>query len=441
MDVLIVGAGPTGLALAVDLARRGVPVRIVDREIFAGSRGKGLQLRTLEILDDLGVMDAITAAGRSTGGRIYMGGQVVRETPAGASLIIPQWSVNEALTDRLASLGVTVQTTEVTSFEQDADGVTAQTSSGESIRAKYMIGCDGGRSTIRKQLGVPFDGETEQQQMMLVGDFEVEGLTNDDMHMWIDPDRGMFALTPFKATKVWQCQVAPVPEEPSLEVFQRLCTEFTGRADIKLSNPTWMSTYRENVRMVSRFRVGRVFLAGDAAHVHPPAGGLGMNTGIQDAYNLGWKLARTLDGTASPTLLDTYEQERLPVAAWTLRSSSQAMAEIKDAITSGSGAIDKGIRPEHRQLGIGYPDSPLSKNLVIWDGPQAGERAPWQDLVKGTGFTLLGFGCAVRPVPGVQTNEMPGEDNVLVLVRPDGYIGMVAAPEDWKSVVDYAGRP
>ncbi|MEV4317845.1 FAD-dependent monooxygenase [Actinocrispum sp. NPDC049592] len=441
MDVLIVGAGPTGLALAVDLARRGVPVRIVDREIFAGSRGKGLQLRTLEILDDLGVLDAINAAGRSTGGRIYMGGKVVRETPAGASLIIPQWSVNEALTDRLSSLGITVETAEVTSFEQDAGGVTAHTASGEAIRAKFMIGCDGGRSTIRKQLGVPFDGETEEQQMMHIGDFEVEGLTNDGMHMWIDPDRGMFALTPFKATKVWQCQVAPVPGEPSLETFQRLCTEFTGRTDIKLSNPTWMSTYRENVRMVSRFRVGRVFLAGDAAHVHPPAGGLGMNTGIQDAYNLGWKLARTLDGTASPTLLDTYEQERLPVAAWTLRSSSQAMTDIKDAITSGTGAIDKGIKPEHRQLGIGYPDSPLSKNLVTWDGPQAGERAPWQDLVKGTGFTLLAFGCAARPIPGVQTHELPGEENVLVLVRPDGYIGMVAAPDDWKSVVDYAGRP
>jgi 2-polyprenyl-6-methoxyphenol hydroxylase-like FAD-dependent oxidoreductase len=443
MDVLIVGAGPTGLALAVDLARRGVAVRVVDREIFVGSRGKGLQPRTLEVLDDLGVMAAINAAGRSTGGKLYLNRELVRETPPGGSLIIPQWSVNQALTDRLADLGVKVEVGEVTSFDQTEDEVVARTATGETIRAKYLVGCDGGRSTIRKRLGVAFEGETAQEQLMLLGDFEVDGLSNEGMHMWIDPNRGLFALTPFKAVAQWQCQVVSEVTEPAPEVFQRLCEEFTGRSDIRLTNPTWMSTYRVNVRMVKEFRVGRVFLAGDAAHVHPPTGGLGMNTGIQDAYNLGWKLARALDGSASPALLDTYQQERLLVAAWTLSTSSQALRDVEDAVRSGSGRIEAAIKEEHRQMGLGYPDSPLSRNLKDWAGPKAGERAPWGD--KGPGFTLLGFGAgaaeALRNVRDVTTRSMPGDDDTLVLVRPDGYIGMVAAPEDWKSVADYVSRP
>ena len=197
--------------------------------------------------------------------------------------------------------------------------------------------------------------------------------------------------------------------------------------------------------MVREYRVGRVFLAGDAAHVHPPAGGLGMNTGIQDAYNLGWKLARTLAGTASPELLDTYAAERVPIAEWTLGTSSAGLQRVWEAVTSGTGAIDAAASPEHRQLGLGYRGSPLARDLVTWDGPQAGDRAPWQDLVGGGGFTVLGFGAggaeALGRVRGVATHAMAGEQDVLVLVRPDGYIGMVAGPADVKSVQDYADRP
>ncbi len=255
----------------------------------------------------------------------------------------------------------------------------------------------------------------------------------------------MLALTPFRTVPQWQFVAATADAgEPSLAEFRRQFELFTGLREVTISNPTWLSTYRVSARMTREYRVGRVFLAGDAAHVHPPAGGLGMNTGIQDAYNLGWKLARALAGTASPDLLDTYQQERVPIAEWTLSTSSTGLEQLWTAVTSGTGAIDTAIKPEHRQLGLGYRGGPLSKNLTAWNGPEAGDRAPWLQEIGGGGFTLLGFGAAadsLGSVRGVATRPMPGEQDVLVLVRPDGYIGMVAGPADVKPVQDYIDRP
>jgi hypothetical protein len=238
--------------------------------------------------------------------------------------------------------------------------------------------------------------------------------------MWIG--HGFYALAPFRTVPQWQVQIVPpepLGEQPSLEVFQRLFDEMVGRPGVTLSNPTWLSTYRVNVRMVRNFRVGNVFLAGDAAHVHPPTGGLGMNTGIQDAYNLGWKLAAVLGGEAGDALLDTYEQERRPIAEWTLGTSAEGLKKIATAVGAGTGGIEAGASPEHKQLGLGYPDSPLSRNLVTWDGPAAGFRAPWQESLRRQDFTLLTF------------------DDVRVLVRPDGYIGAVGGPGDDLSVSTY----
>ena len=235
--------------------------------------------------------------------------------------------------------------------------------------------------------------------------------------------------------------------EPSLAEFQRLFDSVTGFRGVTLRNPTWFSTYRVSARMARELRVGRVFLAGDAAHVHPPAGGLGMNTGIQDAYNLGWKLARTLAGTASPTLLDTYQHERVPIAEWTLDTSNTGLTQLWTAVTSGAGALPTVDDDEHRQLGIGYRGSPLAHDLTAWDGPKAGDRAPWQTELGGGGFTLLGFGagCAdtLQAVRNVRSHLMPGHDvgNTVVLVRPDGYIGVVAEPGDVMSVQQYVDRP
>ena len=415
MTVLVVGAGPTGLALALDLARRDVPVRLIDKApaYFAGSRGKGVQDRTLEVLADLGVRDEVLAAGRRSQFRTYINGEFSRALETNA-LIVPQWKVEEALRDKLAEHGVKVELdTELLAL----DGTTSQ----GKIDADYLVGCDGGRSTVRKLLGVPFEGVTgDDEHGMLLGDVEVSGLDRDIAHMWIS--NGFYALTPFRTVPQWQVQIVTgeaLVQEPSVELFQQLFDEMVGLPGVKLSNPTWLSTYRVNIRMVRKFRVGNVFLAGDAAHVHPPTGGLGLNTGIQDAYNLGWKLAAVIGGQAGDKLLDTYEMERLPIAEWTLGTSADGLRKIASAVESGTGGIEAGMRPEHRQLGLGYPDSPLSRNLVEWDGPKAGERSPWQDSLRRQDFTLLTF------------------DDVRVLVRPDGYIGVVGGPADDLGVETY----
>jgi 2-polyprenyl-6-methoxyphenol hydroxylase-like FAD-dependent oxidoreductase len=444
--VLIAGAGPTGLTLAVDLARRDVRVRIIDSAAshFVGSRGKGLQERSLEVLADLGVAEQLRTAGWSPRTRTFVNGHLVNESPPSASLILPQSIVEETLRARLAELGVTVELrTTLAGFDQSADAVVATTSRG-TIAARYLVGCDGGRSTVRKTLGVAFAGSSSANRSVVLGDVEVAGLSREYGHTWIDPRRGMLALTPFRTVSQWQFVAAADAGEPSLSEFRRQFDLFTGLRGVTISNPTWVSTYRVNVRMTREYRVGRVFLAGDAAHVHPPAGGLGMNTGIQDAYNLGWKLARALAGTASPELLDTYQQERVPIAEWTLRTSSTGLEQLWTAVTSGTGAIDTVTEPEHRRLELGYRGGPLSKNLTTWNGPEAGDRAPWLQEIGGGGFTLLGFGATANllgSVRGAKTRPMSGEGDVLVLVRPDGYVGMVGGPAHVKSVQDYIDRP
>ncbi len=253
--------------------------------------------------------------------------------------------------------------------------------------------------------------------------------------------------------------------QPSLEVFQRIINERTGRTDLKLSNPTWLSLYRANVRMVDRYRVGRVFLAGDAAHVHSPAGGQGMNTGIQDSYNLGWKLSAVLNG-ARPALLDTYEEERQPVAASllgiTTRLHRQMFTDAKE--------IKRG--PETLQLELNYRESSLSQEV---DSPsallRAGDRAPDAplrdrdgnqmrlfDVFRGTRFTLLSLGNCVLPVPRPDLNVCAigsgtaddfsddkghvrhtygGEDGEFFVIRPDGYIGLIGSGKSIGAVEAY----
>jgi 2-polyprenyl-6-methoxyphenol hydroxylase-like FAD-dependent oxidoreductase len=271
--VLIVGAGPTGLTLACELARRGLSFRLIDKapEYFAGSRGKGLQPRSLEVLDDLGVIDRVLAKGRfhlpfrGYDGATVLGDHDMHEgrvptpdVPYASPLIIPQWQVEEILRNRLTEYGGRVElATELISFQQNRDGVTARlahSGATEQVFSRYMVGADGGHSFVRKELGVGFEGDTWKNERMLVGDVRVDGLDREHWHSWPKHEAG------------------------------------------------WVD------------RVDRVFLAGDAAHVHSPAGGQGMNTGIQDAYNLGWKVGQVFSG-APDALLDTYEEERLPVAA------------------------------------------------------------------------------------------------------------------------------
>ncbi|WP_280269650.1 FAD-dependent monooxygenase, partial [Nocardia wallacei] len=344
-QVLIAGAGPTGLTLAIDLARRGVEVRIADRaaEFFAGSRGDGIQPRTLEVFDDLGVLEAIIAAGSPPAPlRVHLGGQFVTErrmseprepTPAVPypnPWVLGQSDTEAILRERLAEFGVRVESsTELADFTQDAAGVTATLigpNGPETVRADYLVGADGGRSTVRKTLGIPFEGTTDESIRMLLGDVRADALDHEYGYWFAEPDAPMegMALMPLPGGRLFQF-AAPLAAdtEPTRAVLQGYVDRLTRRTDITLAEPAWSTVWRPNIRLAQRFRDGRVFLAGDAAHVHPPTGGQGMNTGIQDAYNLGWKLAAALRSAAprgdrfpaGEALLDSYGTERRPVAA------------------------------------------------------------------------------------------------------------------------------
>ncbi len=375
-QVLIVGSGPTGLALACDLARRGVQFRIVDkaRTYFIGSKGKGLQPRSLEVMDDFGIAGQILANGkfhipfRGYDGSKVLGEKDIHEgryptpnVPYASPLITPQWRVEEALRELLERHGGRVEFgTELTGIEQDEGSVTATLRSDdgeERVCCRYLAAADGGRSFVRKALQVPFEGETWKDERMYVGDVRLRGLDREAWHSWPNHPDGWLALCPLPSTDTFQLQAQAPPgfePEPSLELFQQWVNERTGGMDIKLTDAPWLSLYRVNVRMAARYRIGRIFLAGDAAHVHSPAGGQGMNTGIQDAYNLGWKLQRVLTG-APDALLDTYEEERLPVAANVLGLSTKLYRQIT---ADDEGAIRRDAVT--LQLGITYREMSLS---------------------------------------------------------------------------------
>lgn len=492
-DVLVVGAGPTGLTLACDLARRGVAVRIVDRaqEFPGGSRGKGLSPRSLEVLDDLAVIGRVLASGVThMPHRKYRGAVVVSEIdpeagrmatpdiPYPTGLMIPQWRVEQILRERLADFRVAVELgAELRGFSQHTDGVTA-TIGRAQVQARYLVGCDGGRSTVRKALGLSLRGQTPDVQLMAVGDLEVDGLGRDAWHQWFTGD-GAIMLCPLPGTNAFQVQASheldqdSSPLEPTLERFQQTFDRIAGIPGVRLHSLAWRSSYRVNVRMVDQLRVGRVFLAGDAAHVHPIAGGLGMNSGIQDAYNLGWKLGLVLAGHATSGLLDTYEEERLPIASWLLDITSERLTAVLDAIKEKGGGVDAVGSPELTQLMLRYPWSRLSRQTASRStGPQPGDRAPDAplrdavtgspvrlfDLFRGPHFTLLGLGerCAAAVIGelefGILKPCIVGPDGLvdddghaahvygtdaLILVRPDGYIGLVADPADTGRVAEY----
>lgn len=443
-DVLIVGAGPTGLTLAVDLARRGVAFRIVEQapEPAGGSKGKGLQPRTQEVFDDLGVIGPILATATPYPPlRVRVGAVPIWQTrmhkPAEATdavpyptvMMHPQWRTEAVLRERLTELGGKVeQGTALTGFEQDAHGVTATLGTGETLRARYLVAADGGRSPVRKALGVGFTGETREEERMVLGDVRADGLDRDHIHVWVRPGKGMVALYPMAGTDTFQILASLKPGvTPDLTRagFQRLLAERSMLRRVRLTELLWSSLYRVNIRLADRYRVGRVFLAGDAAHVHPPTGGQGLNTGVQDAYNLGWKLARVLEG-ASEALLDTYEEERRPVAAGMLGLSvdlyekksvkrDEETYQLSLSYRGGSLAVRGGER---------VPDG----SLLLGGSSAGGTRVRMFDLLRGPHFTLLSADPAPRVAHGPEvrayrTAEPYGGER-HTLVRPDGYVGI-----------------
>ncbi len=429
-DVLIVGAGPTGLTLACELLRREVSCRIIDKAPTPAttSRALGVQPRTLELFDTMGLIDRVLSSGGPIfdanfydGDRLLLtlssAGIQKLDTPYPQIWITPQTNVEQALVTQLHHLGGAVERAcELVNFSEVGSQVIATLKHGdasrtEEIEAKWLVGCDGAHSQVRKSLGVLFEGSTYEEKFLLA-DVELDWKRDRDRsHTWF-PAEGMFSIIPLPNTQQWRIfavvegeTVPPV----SLELFQQLFRERTGDTKTTLSHPTWMSTFTINRRMVDRYQVGRVFLAGDAAHIHSPFGGQGMNTGIQDAYNLAWKLALVITGQSADHLLNTYQEERLPIARRVLAqtdtntkvlvSNHPIMQFLRERVLTLN-SVQSYLTRRGSQLFINYRTSSLSRSyqgaligkkrlsnhgskslsMIDWFtfrfGLQAGDRAP-----------------------------------------------------------------
>ena len=486
-DVLICGAGASGLTLAIELARRGVRFRLVEKSVepFPGSRGKGIQPRTQEIFEDLGILDRVVARGglyppqwKYRGDGSYVESSIAerREPTPGEPyfipLMIPQSFTEAVMRERLAELGCAVEFgQELMDFEHDEDGVTARIAgpAGERrVRARYLVGADGGRSSIRRALAIDFPGHTLGVRAV-VADVMLVGLERNAWHTFnAESVAKLLSLCPLAGTDQFQLQ-APVAPEGEVDVsasgLTAMVAQRTGRADIRIQSVSWASVYNMNARLADRYRVGRVLLAGDAAHVHPPTGAQGLNTGIQDAYNLGWKLAAVLGGGAAE-LLDTYEEERRPIAQGVLGLSTKLL----DAARRGD---DRRGR-EVQQLDLGYRGSTLAMAGPPRTGEvRAGDRAPdvpmrgaagqarrLFELLSGPHWTLLeyeGDGSRQRPRRGLRIHSIGKRGDLFddsgrmkdsfglsagdrVLVRPDGYIGAIAASHESGLLERYLDR-
>lgn len=422
MEVLIVGAGPTGLLAAAELARRGIDCRIIEREERRSPHSKALAVhaRTLEVLDLAGGLAdqlvshglPVPGIGLSPDGRPPVLVSLARlDSRYPFILVLPQRDTEEVLESHLSRLGVMVQRgTELITVTQDRDGVTATLRRGGErleVRSRYMIGSDGAHSAVRTALGLSFEGRRYGLQALLA-DAEVEGREPAGWLRMFTSDRGPMLLVPFRDGSVrvvvidFAKQHAPPDAELDLADLQD-SVDAIAPSRLVLSAPRWRARFGAAQRQVDSYRVGRVFLAGDAAHVHNPLGGQGMNIGLQDAWNLGWKLALVLRGGAPDALLDTYHAERHPVGARTLRLTDTLLRGVllRGAIPRAARrlvlssvvplpAAQRRIAETISGLAVSYPDGGRFRDL---------------DRIRRPGYTLLG--------------APPGP---FTLIRPDGYI-------------------
>jgi len=468
VDVVVVGAGPVGMTLACELARHGVGFRLIDRVLrpFDGSRGKTLQPRTLELMDDLGVIARILARGEWTpairvhqpGGEtaiehLFGGRLPTSDTPYPRPFTIAQNLTAEILRGRLTELGGRVEYgVELEGLEQTDEGVvlTLSAPTGQELqRASYVVGCDGGRSTLRGLLGVPFEGDTDETRRLYVADVRLSGLDRTSWHSFRGRG-GMLNLAPLATTDLFQCQAAvppQAPDQPTLPLLQSIINERTGCDDIRLLDMAWGTAWRLNVRLAARYRVGRAFLAGDAGHVHSPAGAQGLNTGVQDAYNLGWKIAGALRG-APTALLDSYEAERRPIAAWMLGMTSALEAQSFEMKGLPTGRDDSML-----QLNLAYRGGVLAREQRAAPGyVVAGDRIPdatgliWNgtparlfDVLRGPRPTVLAFGDRWGEALAALRAHFPEPQLALVQVSPNGEV--VDAEGHLRASLQITGAP
>lgn len=425
-QVLIAGAGPAGLMLAIELLRRNIAVRVVDIASgpFAGSRGKGVQPRTLEIFDLIGVANAFAASAKLYPPLKAHFGPFSKKFPSLGThhppsadrpypnmLMMPQWRTNEILHARFAELGGKVEyDVGVSTLSQSARDVTINLSTGETVKADYLVGCDGGRSTVRNLIGAQLVGTTLDKKEMIVADLEIEGLDRGFWHVWPLNRGGPPSLCPLPLDNLFQLQAPKRIADNGLEAGVKRAT---GQ---RVRRIAWQSAFKHQTRMVDRYRVGRVFLAGDAAHLHPPSGAQGLNTSVQDAWNLGWKLASAIK-TGDDALLDTYQQERLPVAAAMLNLTGEL--HVKTSRQRGELT---------NQLSLNYRDSVLSVGKES-GGLAPGDRMPDRILPDGSRlFAHMRHSGATQLI----RRNAPH-----ILIRPDAYVAEIGKREH----DNYYGEP
>jgi 2-polyprenyl-6-methoxyphenol hydroxylase-like FAD-dependent oxidoreductase len=488
-DVLVVGAGPVGLTMAAELVRYGVAVRIIDKAAGRTDKSKAIVLwsRSLELIDRMGCGAAFVAAGmKATASNVIAGGRRIAhirldtvETPHPYALMLPQSETERLLEHQLNAYGVRVERqVELAGFTAERDRVTAVLRDAnrdeERLDTAWLIGCDGAHSSVRHGLGVQFEGETLPSNWILA-DVHLAGVRTPpgELDMYWHSD-GVLALFPIAGDRYRV--IADVDDDmpagggqgdPTLAEVQALIDR-RGPGGIEASAPIWLAGFVINERKVADYRVGRVFLAGDAAHIHSPAGGQGMNTGIQDACNLGWKLAMVCRGLTRPEpLLDSYSIERSEVGRQVLANAGHltTLATLKGGVLQGLrnhvAALVFGLSPVRRamtntlaELSIGYPHSPLTEaGGHACSGPAAGERAPLLDADHPVGsgdtprFALFapddpaGAALIVRHRDLLEPETRPpfAQDGVW-LVRPDGYVGITAARGEWDKISAYVDR-
>jgi 2-polyprenyl-6-methoxyphenol hydroxylase-like FAD-dependent oxidoreductase len=471
-SVLISGAGPVGLTMANELTRYGIPVRIVDKEAQRTDKSKALVLwsRTLELLDHGGYAEPFLKAGtQGRGAQISDGTNVVArarldiiESRYPYALLIAQSETERVLEECLAKRGVKVErSTTMESFADKGSGIEAvlqkADGSSETVQADWLIGCDGAHSTTRHGLAFAFEGSTMDSDWWLA-DIHVSGLEPTDyLHIFWHRDGilAFFPITPPRWRVIGDLGAATGSghrADPTLEEIQAMVAH-RGNPGIKVTDPIWLSAFRINERKVREYSRGRIFLAGDAAHIHSPAGGQGMNTGMQDAFNLAWKLNLVTNGIAKPSLLDSYSVERSAVGDMVLRNAgrmteaavtrnpvAQTLRNTIVKFALGFPQVGHIVAGTMSELNIGYPESPLTvAGSPHAHGVKPGARWP-EKLPSDTGkarFTAIGPADALAELATkfpklveAAGSSKHADPRDLILVRPDGYVGFAGAASD-----------
>ncbi|MET8907695.1 rifampin monooxygenase [Micromonospora sp. NPDC004551] len=465
-DVIIAGCGPTGAMLAAELRLHGVRVLVLDKETEPKSfvRIVGLHMRSLELMAMRGLLERVVEHGRRRPAAGFFAA-INKPAPEGLDsahaylLGIPQPVIERLLEEHAVALGAQVRRGRaVAGFAQDDEGVTVELADGEQLRSRYLVGCDGGRSTVRKLLGVGFPGVASRTET-LMGEMEVgvppeevaatvAGIRETQHRFWLRPfGAGVYSVV------VPAAGVSDRAEPPTLEDFKQQLRAVAG-TDFGVHSPRWLSRFGDATRLAERYRVGRVLLAGDAAHIHPPIGGQGLNLGVQDAFNLGWKLAAQVRGWAPETLLDTYQAERHPVAEDVL-ANTRAQMELL--------STEPGPRAVRRLLTELMDFNEVNRYLIekitaigvrydFGAGPDLlGRRLPDIDVKPGRLYGLLHHGRGLlldrteRLTVGGWSDRVdylgdPGAqlDVPSVLLRPDGHVAWIG--DDQQDLDDHLAR-